>query len=183
MIIQLLVLGFVLSLDNFRWRSYSGRFRSVLRRAVQVALTFGFVGWGDALAGLLLVVMSVRDRPGHRVCGVDRAGRLWFVPSHQGAAEPEPDELDHPWALVRNTLSLSLEICRRREPRLARIFSLGVGHGLRRRHSANVVGGIAARAIRRTLIRIPLRFVEAVSRSSVRRSCCRWCLVASEVDL
>ncbi len=87
MIWEVLVLGFVLSLDNFRVSIALGTVPFGVKRAVQVALTFGLAEWVGAAAlggyGLYLVISALRN--------------------------PEPDELDHPWALFGIPLSLSLD--------------------------------------------------------------------------
>ncbi|MFJ8605423.1 manganese efflux pump MntP family protein [Streptomyces shenzhenensis] len=106
----MLVLGFVLSLDNFRVSIALGTVPFGLRRAVQVALTFGL--W-DAI--MPLVGLLIGRRIGESLGGVaDVVGAaalggygLYLVVS--ALRNPEPDELDHPWALFGIPLTLSLD--------------------------------------------------------------------------
>lgn len=110
MIWEILVLGFVLSLDNFRVSIALGTVPFGLKRAVQVALTFGL--W-DAI--MPLVGLLIGRRIGESVGGVaDLLGAaalggygLYLVIS--ALRNPEPDELDHPWALFGIPLTLSLD--------------------------------------------------------------------------
>ncbi|MGW4728504.1 manganese efflux pump MntP [Streptomyces shenzhenensis] len=110
MIWEILVLGFVLSLDNFRVSIALGTVPFGLRRAVQVALTFGL--W-DAI--MPLVGLLIGRRIGESLGGVaDVVGAaalggygLYLVIS--ALRNPEPDELDHPWALFGIPLTLSLD--------------------------------------------------------------------------
>ena len=110
MIWEVLVLGFVLSLDNFRVSIVLGTVPFGLKRAVQVALTFGL--W-DAV--MPLIGLLVGRRIGESVGGVaDLVGAialggygLYLVIS--ALRHPEPDELDHPWALFGIPLTLSLD--------------------------------------------------------------------------
>ncbi|MEU6605915.1 manganese efflux pump [Streptomyces shenzhenensis] len=110
MIWEMLVLGFVLSLDNFRVSIALGTVPFGLKRAVQVALTFGL--W-DAI--MPLVGLLIGRRIGESLGGVaDVVGAaalggygLYLVIS--ALRNPEPDELDHPWALFGIPLTLSLD--------------------------------------------------------------------------
>lgn len=110
MIGEILVLGFVLSLDNFRVSIALGTVPFGLKRAAQVALTFGL--W-DAI--MPLVGLLVGRRIGEFVGGVaDLVGAaalggygLYLVIS--ALRNPEPDELDQPWALFGIPLTLSLD--------------------------------------------------------------------------
>ncbi|MFF9127750.1 manganese efflux pump MntP family protein [Streptomyces sp. NPDC014889] len=110
MIWEMLGLGFVLSLDNFRVAIALGTVPFGLKRAVQVALTFGL--W-DAL--MPLVGLLIGHEIGEAVGGVaDVVGAaalggygLYLVIS--ALRNPEPDELDHPWALFGIPLTLSLD--------------------------------------------------------------------------
>ncbi|MEV0690340.1 manganese efflux pump [Streptomyces sp. NPDC050388] len=110
MIGEILVLGFVLSLDNFRVSIALGTVPFGLKRAVQVALTFGL--W-DAI--MPLVGLLVGRRIGEAVGGVaDLMGAaalggygLYLVIS--ALRNPEPEELDQPWALFGIPLTLSLD--------------------------------------------------------------------------
>ena len=110
MIWEVLVLGFVLSLDNFRVSIALGTVPFGLKRAVQVALTFGLWDGIMPLIGLLSgrqigeAVGDVADYVGAAALG---GYGLYLVIS--ALRNPEPDELDHPWALFGIPLSLSLD--------------------------------------------------------------------------
>jgi putative Mn2+ efflux pump MntP len=110
MIWEVLVLGFVLSLDNFRVSIALGTVPFGPRRAVQVALTFGVWDSVMPLVGLLVgrqlgeSVGDVADWIGAAALG---GYGLHLVVS--ALRNPEPDELDHPWALFGIPLTLSLD--------------------------------------------------------------------------
>ncbi|MEU1621417.1 manganese efflux pump [Streptomyces sp. NPDC005722] len=110
MIWEVLVLGFVLSLDNFRVSIALGTVPFGLRRAVQVALTFGLWDAVMPLVGLLIgrrigdSVGDVADLVGAAALG---GYGLYLVVS--ALRNPEPQELDHPWALFGIPLTLSLD--------------------------------------------------------------------------
>ncbi len=110
-IVALLVLAFTLSLDNFRSAIAIGTVPFGLRRAVQIALVFGFWDALAPLAGGVLghyvgeAVEPVADYVGPLVLGL--YGLYLLV----GAVRnPEPKELDHPWVtLFGMPLSLSVD--------------------------------------------------------------------------
>jgi len=110
MIWEILALGFVLSLDNFRVSIALGTVPFGLKRAVQVALTFGLWDAIMPLVGLLIgrqigeSVGDIADLVGAAVLG---GYGLYLVIS--ALRNPEPDELDHPWALFGIPLTLSLD--------------------------------------------------------------------------
>ena len=110
MIWEVLVLGFVLSLDNFRVSIALGTVPFSMKRAVQVALTFGLWDAIMPLVGLLIgnqigeALGDVADLVGAAALG---AYGLYLVVS--ALRNPEPDELDHPWALFGIPLTLSLD--------------------------------------------------------------------------
>jgi manganese efflux pump family protein len=110
MIGELLVLGFTLSLDNFRTSILLGGLRLTRRHAVQVALMFGFWDCVAPLVGLLL--------------GAYLAGQIASTPEYIGAIvlgaygvylvvqawrTPTPDELDQRWILFGLPLPLSID--------------------------------------------------------------------------
>ncbi len=134
---EVLVLGFVLSLDNFRISIALGTVPFGFRRAVQVALTFGLWDGVMPLAGLLVgryvgdVLGGVAEYIGAAALG---AYGLYLV--LLSFRKPEPDELDHPWALFGIPLSLSLD-------NLLAGSSLGL-LGLSPWFSATVFGAITA---------------------------------------
>ena len=110
MIWEVLVLGFVLSLDNFRVSIALGTVPFGLRRAVQVALTFGL--W-DAIMPLvgLLIGRQIGEAVGDvaELVGAAALGGYGLYLVISALRNPEPDELDHPWALFGIPLTLSLD--------------------------------------------------------------------------
>jgi putative Mn2+ efflux pump MntP len=110
MIWEVLTLGFVLSLDNFRVSIALGTVPFGPRRAVQVALTFGL--W-DAVMPLtgLLVGHEIGDAFGKvaDVLGAVALGGYGLYLVISALRRPEPDELDHPWARFGIPLTLSLD--------------------------------------------------------------------------
>ncbi|MER6925574.1 MULTISPECIES: manganese efflux pump MntP [Streptomyces] len=110
MIWEMLVLGFVLSLDNFRVSIALGTVPFGLKRAVQVALTFGL--W-DAVMPLigLLIGREIGESIGNvaDVMGAAALGGYGLYLVISALRNPEPDELDHPWALFGIPLTLSLD--------------------------------------------------------------------------
>jgi manganese efflux pump family protein len=111
MIGQLLILGFTLSLDNFRTAIILGTLRMNRRHAVQVALVFGF--WdtvapligilaGDFLAG---TIGDAAEQLGAAVLGLYGLYllvRAWRVPEAD-------EEIDERWALFGLPLPLSID--------------------------------------------------------------------------
>jgi len=110
MIWEVLVIGFVLSLDNFRVSIALGTVPFGLKRALQVALIFGLWDGIMPLIGLLVgrqigeAVGDVADLVGAAALG---GYGLYLLIS--ALRNPEPDELDHPWALFGIPLALSLD--------------------------------------------------------------------------
>lgn len=110
MIWEVLVLGFVLSLDNFRVAVALGTVPFGLKRAVQVALTFGLWDAIMPLVGLLIgrqIGESVGDVA--ELVGAAALGGYGLYLVISALRNPEPDELDHPWALFGIPLTLSLD--------------------------------------------------------------------------
>ncbi len=107
---EVLGLGFVLSLDNFRVAVVLGTVPFGLRRAVQVALTFGLWDVVMPLVGLVLgrQVGSAIGPFAGPVGSIVLGGYGLFL-LIGALRKPEPDELDHPWALFGIPLSLSLD--------------------------------------------------------------------------
>ena len=108
MIGEILVLGFVLSLDNFRVSIALGTVPFGLKRAVQVALAFGLWDAIMPLVGLLIgrqigeLVGGVADLVGAAALG---GYGLYLVIS--ALLNPQADELDHPLALFGIPVMLS----------------------------------------------------------------------------
>ena len=110
MIWEVLILGFVLSLDNFRVSIALGTVPFGLRRAVQVALVFWL--W-DAI--MPLVGLLIGRKIGEAVCdvaelvGAAALGGYGLYLVISALRNPEPEELDHPWALFGIPFTLSLD--------------------------------------------------------------------------
>ncbi|WP_253266024.1 manganese efflux pump [Streptomyces sp. 6-11-2] len=106
----MLGLGFVLGLDNFRVSIALGTVPFGLKRAMQVALTFGLWDAVMPLVGLLIgreigeAVGGVAD-----VVGAVALGGYGLYLVISSLRNPEPDELDQPWALFGIPLTLSLD--------------------------------------------------------------------------
>jgi len=107
---ELLVLGFVLSLDNFRISIALGTVPFSPKRAVQVALTFGLWDLIMPLVGLL-VGNEIGDAVGEvaEYVGAAALGGYGLYLVISALRNPEPAELDHPWALFGIPLTLSLD--------------------------------------------------------------------------
>jgi manganese efflux pump family protein len=110
MIGDLLILGITLSLDNFRTAIALGALGLTRRRAVQVALVFGFWDGVAPLVGILggaylaETIGSTADYVGAAVLG---AYGLYLVVRAWRSGEPE--ELDERWALFGLPLPLSVD--------------------------------------------------------------------------
>jgi manganese efflux pump family protein len=107
----LLALAFVLSLDNFRSSIALGTVPFGLRRALQIAVVFGF--W-DAVAPLVggelgsLFGDSIGPVADYVGPGVMGAYGLYLLAG--AIRHPEPETLDHPWVtLFGMPLSLSVD--------------------------------------------------------------------------
>src|SRR4051794_2932597 len=110
MVGELLVIGFTLSLDNFRSAVLLGAFRLSWRRSVQVALVFGF--W-DAVAPLVGILGG--DYLGEAIgdtaeyigaIAIAASGVFLIVKARR---TPEPDEMDERWFLFGLPIPLSLD--------------------------------------------------------------------------
>ena len=110
MIWEALLLGLVLSLDNFRVSIALGTVPFGLKRAVQVALTFGLLDAIMPLVGLL-VGRRLGDAVGDvaELLGAAALGGYGAYLVVSALRNPAPDELDHPWALFGIPLTLSLD--------------------------------------------------------------------------
>jgi putative Mn2+ efflux pump MntP len=107
---EVLVLGFVLSLDNFRVSVALGTVPISLKRSVQVALMFGLWDAVMPLTGLLIghqIGGAVGDVA--EVVGAVALGGYGLFLVISALRNPEPNELDHPWALFGIPLTLSLD--------------------------------------------------------------------------
>ncbi|MBN9102422.1 MULTISPECIES: manganese efflux pump [unclassified Pseudonocardia] len=110
MIWEVIGLGFLLSLDNFRVAIVLGTVPFGFRRAVQIALAFGLWDVVMPLAGLTVgsavgdVIGSYAEYVGSAVLG---AYGLYLLIT--AMRNPEAEELDHPWALFGIPFSLGLD--------------------------------------------------------------------------
>jgi manganese efflux pump family protein len=107
---EVLVIGFVLSLDNFRVSIALGTVPFGLRRALQVALIFGLWDGIMPLVGLL-IGREIGDAVGDvaELVGAAALGGYGLYLLISAMRNPEPEELDHPWALFGIPLALSLD--------------------------------------------------------------------------
>lgn len=110
MIGKLLILGFTLSLDNFRTAVALGGLKFSWRHAAQVALVFGFWDGVAPLVGILggrylgESVGSTAEYIGAAALG--GYGLYLLIKAWRSAA---PEELDERWALFGLTVPLSLD--------------------------------------------------------------------------
>jgi manganese efflux pump family protein len=107
---NLLILGLVLSLDNFRTAIVLGAQRLPWRDAVQVSLAFGFWDAVAPLVGILIgdylaeSIGSTADYVGAAVLGA--YGVYLLVEAWRS---DEPEEMDKRWALIGLPLPLSVD--------------------------------------------------------------------------
>src|SRR5215208_5212846 len=110
MIGSLLILGFTLSLDNFRTAIALGGLRLTWRRSVQVALLFGVCDGLAPLVGILIghywseTIGSTAEYVG--AIGLGLYGLYLLVRAWRTEA---PDELDRPWAVFGLVVPLSAD--------------------------------------------------------------------------
>jgi manganese efflux pump family protein len=113
MTLNLVVLGFVLSLDNFRTAVTLGPLRFAWRHAVKIAVVFGFFDGVAPLAGILLghdvsreIDSGIADQAGAAALGL--YGLYLIVRALQTAAQEELDA-EHRWSIFGLPLPLSLD--------------------------------------------------------------------------
>jgi manganese efflux pump family protein len=110
MIGSLLILGFTLSLDNFRTAIGLGGLRLTWRRSVQVALVFGLCDGLAPLVGILIglywseAIGSTAEYVG--AIGLGLYGLYLIVRAWRTEA---PEELDRPWAVFGLIVPLSAD--------------------------------------------------------------------------
>jgi manganese efflux pump family protein len=110
MIGTLLLLGFTLSLDNFRTSVVLGTMRLSWRREVKVALVFGFWDGFAPLVGILIggyLGQKIGSTADYVAAGALGAYGLFLVV--QAWRTPEPEEPDERWALFGLPLPLSVD--------------------------------------------------------------------------
>ena len=135
---SLLILGFTLSLDNFRTAIALGGLQLTWRRSVQVALVFGLCDGLAPLVGILIglywseAIGSTAEYVG--AIGLGLYGLYLVVKAWRTEA---PEELDRPWAVFGLIVPLERGQRRRRhEPGPARVLAVARGAGLRRSSTA-----------------------------------------------
>jgi putative Mn2+ efflux pump MntP len=110
MLASLLILGFTLSLDNFRTALALGGLRLGWRQSAQVALAFGFCDGFAPLVGILVghywseTIGSTAEYVG--AIGLGLYGLYLVVQAWQTEA---PEELDKPWAVFGLVVPLSMD--------------------------------------------------------------------------
>lgn len=110
MIWAILGLGFVLSLDNFRVAVALGTVPFGRGRALQIALTFGLWDVVMPLVGLVLGRQAASAiGPFAGLLGSLVLGGYGAFLVVIALRRPEPEELNHPWALFGIPLTLSLD--------------------------------------------------------------------------
>jgi manganese efflux pump family protein len=110
MIGQLLILGFTLSLDNFRTAIALGALQPGLKRSLMIAVVFGF--W-DGVAPVLgiLVGRYTSEQVGETAeyVGAVALGLYGLYLIIQAWRTPAPEDVDERWALLGLPLPLSLD--------------------------------------------------------------------------
>src|SRR5215208_4240409 len=107
---SLLILGFTLSLDNFRTSIALGGLRLTWRRSVQVALVFGLCDGLAPLVGILVghywseTIGSTAEYVG--AIGLGLYGLFLVVKAWRTEA---PEQLDRPWAVFGLIVPLSAD--------------------------------------------------------------------------
>lgn len=108
--IDLLILGTTLSLDNFRTAIALGTLEHTRRHAVQVALVFGF--W-DAVAPLVGILggeyLAETIGPTAEYVGAGVLGAFGLYLLVQASRTSAPEELDPRWVLFSLPLPLSVD--------------------------------------------------------------------------
>jgi manganese efflux pump family protein len=110
MIASLLILGFTLSLDNFRTAVALGGLRLKWRRALEIAVVFGLCDGLAPLVGILVgrywgeTIGETGELIGAIGLGVYG---LWLVV--QAWRTDTPDEMDRPWAVFGLIIPLSAD--------------------------------------------------------------------------
>ena len=107
---SLLVLGFTLSLDNFRTALAFGGLPMSWRRSVEIALMFGF--W-DGVAPLLGICLGryTSEAIGStaEIMGAIALGAYGLFLVVRAWLTPPPEDIDRPWALYGLLVPLSLD--------------------------------------------------------------------------
>jgi putative Mn2+ efflux pump MntP len=109
--IEVLALGFFLSLDNFRSSIAIGTIPFRFRRAVQIAIVFGvWDGVAPLVGGLLGHYVGEKVGPIADYIGPALLGIYGLYLLFGALRKPAPDEIDQPWVtLFGMPLSLSVD--------------------------------------------------------------------------
>jgi manganese efflux pump family protein len=110
MIGQLLILGFTLSLDNFRTAIALGALQPGLKRSVKIAAVFGFWDGVAPVVGIL-VGRYASEQVGETAeyVGAIALGLYGLYLIIQAWRTPAPEDVDERWALLGLPLPLSLD--------------------------------------------------------------------------
>ena len=110
MVGQLLILGFTLSLDNFRTAIALGGLRPGLARSAKIAAVFGFWDGVAPVVGIL-VGRYASERIGETAeyVGAIALGLYGLYLIVQAWRTPAPEDVDERWALLGLPLPLSLD--------------------------------------------------------------------------
>jgi putative Mn2+ efflux pump MntP len=107
---DLLILGFTLSLDNFRTAIALGALRPTWRRAAQVAVVFGFWDGVAPLVGILIGKYSSQAiGETAEYVGAIALGAYGLYLVIRAWLTPAPEEMDERWALFGLPLPLSAD--------------------------------------------------------------------------
>jgi manganese efflux pump family protein len=113
MLLSLLVLGFVLSLDNFRTAVILGPLRFRWRRALEIAFVFGLFDGVAPLAGILLghdlsekIGGGIADTVGAAAIGLYG---LYLIVRALRTSTQEELEAEHRWSIFGLPVPLSLD--------------------------------------------------------------------------
>jgi putative Mn2+ efflux pump MntP len=107
---DLLILGFTLSLDNFRTAIALGALRLGWRRSAQVAAVFGFWDGVAPVVGILIgSYTSQKIGETAEVIGAIALGAYGLYLVIRAWLTPAPEEMDERWALFGLPLPLSLD--------------------------------------------------------------------------
>jgi putative Mn2+ efflux pump MntP len=110
MIGSLLVLGFTLSLDNFRTAIALGGLRPNWRRSLHIAAMFGFWDGVAPLAGIIVGhYWSESIGETSEIIGAVALGLYGLYLVIRACLTPATDELDQPWAIFGLLVPLSLD--------------------------------------------------------------------------